>query len=386
MGCNAWAHGKVGERHHLCQQHQYERQYGPHTPAPPPPPPSSSSPPTLFDRPQGCLDQLTIVQRAAIITLAKIGHTRSEIAQEIPCNLNTVGHWVRSWEERRSLEEGERSGRPRCTDAETDEKIDALGEEKKFTVPKLIKNELQLDCSARTVRRRLDEVGLFGRVARAEYVFDDRDIQRRLSFAQGYVQWTATEWGRVIFSDETHIEVFGRSRVWVQRPAGAAFDPKYTCKRMPHSERVSLWGCFCARGIGQADIFVGEFNAAKYTDILQHNLIQTALRFYPREHWWFQQDNAPQHTSHLAQRWFHNHGVDLIDFPPYSPDLNPIENLWVILKRRIEARLARTTEEVEQILREEWEALDTGLLSTLAASMPKRCEEVVTNEGHKASY
>jgi transposase len=81
-------------------------------------------------------------------------------------------------------------------------------------------------------------------------------------------------------------------------------------------------------------------------DILRHNLLQTALHFYPNEHWWFQQDNAPQHTSKLAHRWFHNHGVDLLDLPPYSPDLNPIENLWSILKARVEARLARTTDEV----------------------------------------
>ena len=273
--------------------------------------------------------------------------------------------------------DGDRNGRPRCTDDDIDQSIESLAEEKKFTVPKQIKNELQLECSARTIRRRLDEVGLHGRVSRTEYVFDERDIQRRLSFAEGYTNWTVADWGRVIFSDETHIEVYGRSRVWVQRPSGAAFDPEYVCQRIPHSERVSLWGCFCARGVGQAEIFVGEFDAARYVDILQHNLTQTALHFYPREHWWFQQDNAPQHTAHISQRWFHNHGVDLLDFPPYSPDLNPIENLWSILKARIETRLARTIEEVEQVLKEEWEALDKELLSSLSASMPTRCAAVV---------
>ena len=272
------------------------------------------------------------MQRAAIITLDKIGHPRREIAREIPCNEKTVALWLRRWEEDRSLDDAERSGRPRCTDDETDRSIEAIAEEKKFTVPKQIKNELQLECSKRTVRRRLDEVGLHGRVARTEYVYDDHDIQRRLSFAEGYANWTVADWSRVLFSDETHIEVYGRSRVWVQRPSGAAFDPDYMCQRVPHSDRVSLWGCFCARGVGQAEIFVGEFDAARYVDILQHNLIQTALHFYPREHWWFQQDNAPQHTAHISQRWFHNHGVDLLDFPPYSPDLNPIETLWSILK------------------------------------------------------
>jgi len=304
----------------------------------------------------------------------------------IPCSERSVSHWINRWEATHDLVDADRSGRPRITDQDTDDAIMHEAQETIKTTPRLIKRKLELDVSSRTVRRRLDEVGLFGRVARSEYPFDERDIQRRLSFAQGYGGWTKEDWERVIFSDETHIEVWGRSRVWVQRPAGAAFDPKYFAKRMPHSERVSLWGCFCARGVGQAEIFVGEFNAARYVDILQHNLLQTALHFYPHEAWWFQQDNAPQHTSRAARTWFHNHGVNLLDFPPYSPDLNPIENLWAVLKSRVESRLARTTEEVEHILKAEWEALNTQLLKTYAHSMPQRCAEVVEHQGHKASY
>ena len=346
----------------------------------------SPSPLSLFGRPAGCVDQLTEVERAAIVTLHGLGWLHKDIAHTLKCSENTVSLWVQRWAATHSVADAERSGRPRCTTDDTDAAIEACAEEKKFTVPKLIKQELQLDCSARTIRRRLDEAGLLGRVGATEYAYDERDLQRRLSFAEGYGSWTVADWGRVIFSDETHIEVYGRSRVWVQRPRGERFNPDYLVERVPHSERVSLWGCFCARGVGQAEVFVGEFDAARYVDILQHNLIQTALHFYPREHWWFQQDNAPQHTSRLANRWFHNHGVDLLDFPPYSPDLNPIENLWSILKARVEARLARTMDEVERVLKEEWEALDYELLTSLAHSMPTRCAAVVANRGHKAPY
>ena len=385
-GCTSDAVPEHHAGHHLCSQHQHERRY-PASAAPPCPATAEPSPPaSLFGRPSGCPDQLTTVERAAIVTLHGVGWTGRAIAQELRCSENTVSLWLKRWEETRSLEDSERSGRPRCTDEETDVAIEECAEEKKRTVPKDIKKELQLGCSARTIRRRLDEVGLFGRVGATEYVYDARDIQRRLSFAEGYANWTVADWDRVIFSDETHIEVYGRSRVWVQRPRGKRYDADYLVERVPHSERVSLWGCFCARGVGQAEIFVGEFDAARYVDILQHNLIQTALHFYSREAWWFQQDNAPQHTSHLARRWFHNHGVNLIDFPPYSPDLNPIENLWSILKARVEARLARTMDEVEQVLKEEWEALNKELLASLAHSMPTRCAAVVANHGHKAPY
>jgi len=322
------AHGKAARHKHgsQCNEcHHAAQRLESLPPLPLSPPPSPSPPLSMFGRPSGCIDQLTIVERAAIITLHGIGWTGRHIAQELHCSENTVSLWLKRWEESRSLEDSERSGRPRCTDEETDVAIEEFADEKKRTVPKQVKKELQLDCSARTIRRRLDEVGLYGRVGRTEYVYDERDLQRRLSFAEGYANWSTADWNRLIFSDETHIEVYGRSRVWVQRPVDAAFDPQYLVPHVSHSERVSLWGCFCAKGVGQAEIFVGEFNAPRYVDILQHNLIQTAMHFYPKEHWWFQQDNAPQHTSRLAHRWFHNHGVDLLDFPPYSPDLNPIE-------------------------------------------------------------
>ena len=370
-----------------CHNEQQRLRSLPPLPLSPPPAPSPSCPALgLFGRPNGCIDQLTEVERAAIFTLHQIGWKGQDIAQAIHCSEQTVSLWVNRWRDERSVSDAERSGRPRCTDEETDVAMEEYADEKKRTVPKEIKKELQLECSSRTVRRRLDEVNLLGRVGRREYVFDERDIQRRLSFAEGYANWSMADWDRVIFSDETHIEVYGRSRVWVQRPPGHAFDPEYMVEHVPHSERVSLWGCFCARGVGQAEIFVGEFNAARYVDILQHNLLQTALHFYPHEAWWFQQDNAPQHTSRLAHRWFHNNGVNLLDFPPYSPDLNPIENLWGILKARVETHLARTTEEVERVLKKEWEALNTELLSSLAHSMPTHCAAVVANRGHKASY
>jgi transposase len=78
--------------------------------------------------------------------------------------------------------------------------------------------------------------------------------------------------------------------------------------------------------------------------------------------------------------------VQCIDFPPHSPDLNPIENLWNDLKRRVEKRNARDIEELRLHIDEEWAATDTNLLARLSHSMPKRCKAVVANRGHKTTY
>ena len=141
-----------------------------------------------------------------------------------------------------------------------------------------------------------------------------------------------------------------------------------------------------ARGLGEIEIFTDMLDAAKMRAILQAHLLPSAHRLFPQGEWWFQQDNDPKHTSRVIKRWLFDNGVQCMDFPPYSPDLNPIENLWSDLKRRVEKRNARDVEELEVQLREEWAATDLIFLSHLSHSMVRRCKAVVANHGHKTPY
>jgi transposase len=47
------------------------------------------------------------------------------------------------------------------------------------------------------------------------------------------------------------------------------------------------------------------------------------------------EDNDPKHTSEIAQNWRSAHGIQRIDCSPYSPDVNPKENIWAILKANV---------------------------------------------------
>jgi transposase len=350
------------------------------------PPSPSSPPPTLFDRPHGCIDQLTVEQRSAIIALHKIGKLNKDIALLIPCSERTVSLWVNRWREQHSVTDAERSGRPRCTEEETDVAIEEFADEKVNVVPKDVVRELELPISARTVRRRLDEMGLFGRVQQDEHAYTDENIRRRLSFAEGYSRWTEEDWARVVFSDETHFYLGHHGREYVQRPVSMALDPKYTRKTEQLKGKVSLWGCICAGGLGHAELYIDTLNARKYQSILALNLVSTAHQFWPRGQWWYQQDNASSHTAGTSQVWFHNHGIDLIEWPAWSPDLNPIENLWNDLKRRVYAHHARTMEELEQWIGIEWQATDLNFVSSICRSMSQRLQLLLDNHGHKVSF
>jgi transposase len=339
-----------------------------------------------FGRPAGCCDQLTLVERAAIVTLHGVGWAGRDIAAELRCDEHAVTRWVRRWEETRSLDDGERSGRRRCTTDETDQQIGLLSDKQPTLTPKDIRRELQLPVSPHTISRRLDEIGLWSCVQETEHELTEFDLQRRLAFAHQYESWTEDQWARVFFSDETNFYLGHHGRTYVRRPVGQAHDPKYMRQEAQLHGKVSLWGCICAEGLGHAELYAGSLDSTRHRDILRHNLIASFRQFYPAGPWYFQQDNARFHTTPETITYLHEKGVTLIEWPPWSPDLNPIENLWDVLKARVYARFPQTMEEMEQFIREEWEATDLTFISRVCRSMPRRLQLLLDNSGHKISY
>jgi transposase len=340
----------------------------------------------MFGRPSGCIDQLSLVERAAIVTLHGVGWTGRDIAQEFRCSENTVSLWLKRWEKTRSLEDAERSGRPRCTTDDTDQEMMLYSNSHHKALPRDIQRELELPVSARTVRRRLAEIDLHTFVRRHEHQFTELDLKRRIAFAEGYSHWADKEWGRVLWSDHTLFTLDYQSREYVMRPPGHAYDEEYLEPEERLQGAVWLWGTICADGLGHAELYEGTLDAARYQRILSLNLVKSARVFWPTGQWYYQQDNASPHTAGTTNVWFHTHGIDPLDFPPYSGDLSPAENLWNDLKRRVYAHHPNTMEELEYWIGVEWQATDLAFCKRTCLNMPRRLQLVLANKGHKIKY
>jgi transposase len=342
--------------------------------------------PPLFQQSESICAPLSFMARAGIIVMNKLGFDKADIVRWIGHDVRTIDHWISHYEEHGNVEDEQRSGRPLALVDETNKAIVSLAEERKFITPKDIRSELQLSVSTRTIRRRLDEQGLFGRVARISFPFTEDHIEQRLAFANTHKDWNETKWDTVLFSDETYIVLGGTGQIWVQRPEDTAFLSEYMAQRDPFPEKIGVWGCFSSQGIGAIRIIDGTMDSEFLTDTFYRFMVPAARHMWPVGQWYLLQDNAPYHASRETQTWLHNHGIDCINFPPYSPDLNPIENLWAYLKRRIELRFPSNTTELKQILVEEWESTDPNFLITLAHSMINRCKAVIVCRGFKTKY
>jgi DDE superfamily endonuclease len=68
---------------------------------------------------------------------------------------------------------------------------------------------------------------------------------------------------------------------------------------------------------------------------------------------------------------------EVLDLPSNSPDLNPIENLWGLVKKNVEKRKPQKLKDLEEFIIEEWEVISVEVISNLVNSMRRRCEEVI---------
>ena len=190
--------------------------------------------------------------------------------------------------------------------------------------------------------------------------------------------------------DESPYTVSGSTRFRVWRLPNERYKPVVTRATIKHSERINVWGCFAAHGVGKLYRVPGIMDHHEYHRILQHQLKPSLAALFGKKKCIFQQDNDPKHTAKINKQYLANlesqGKLTWLEWPSQSPDLNPIENLWAIIERQLATRNCYTQAELFDLLREQWESLPTSLLKTLSDSMPHRCQAVIDAKGYPTKY
>jgi transposase len=258
-------------------------------------------------------------------------------------------------------------------------------------VAKKLEEDLGIKVCDRTVRNAFHEAGLGAMEKEAKPKLSSKNIKARLEFAKRHQHWTIDDWKRVIWSDETKVNRFssdGRSWCWVRD--GESRQPRHVKQTVKHGGgSLMIWGCMTAHGPGFICKIEGTMDQHLYKKILKEDLYETMEEYeMDANRVIFQHDNDPKHKAKSVQEWLNEQPFEVLEWPAQSPDLNPIEHLWALLKRRLnqyETPPSGMLELWERIHFQFYKITEDECMR-LYESMPRRVEAVLMAKGMWTDY
>ncbi len=127
-------------------------------------------------------------------------------------------------------------------------------------------------------------------------------------------------------------------------------------------------------------------NAAIYHEILEHFMLPSADKLYGDVDFIFQKDLTPAHTAKGTKSCFNDYGVTVLDWPANSSDLNPIENIWGIVKRKMRDTRPNNADDLKAAIKTTWGSITPEQCHRLIDSMPRRIDAVIHAKGGPTKY
>lgn len=327
---------------------------------------------------------ITATTKSQILLLCEEGYRQNVIARRLSLSCATVNRVIRG------MQSKGRKGPNRKTTRRDDLLLKRLVNCNPFITSSKAKAALPsfYNVSTRTIRRRLQmDLKLPSRMPSKKPLMPKAAVKRRIAFCRKYAHWTPEDWAKVLFSDESTFRQFNNVRGFVRRPPGSnPNDPRFVTTTVKHCPQVMVWGCFSSGGRGGL-YFVPKgatMNSQRYRSVLDDkvpvwmNVLSCEI---------FQHDSAPCHKSKLVTGWLRTNQIEVLDWPSYSPDLNPIENLWAIMKEKISNIEITSLSHLEEVIKKVWcSEISPQLCQNLIFSMPNRIQKVLKNKGHATKY
>lgn len=242
------------------------------------------------------------------------------------------------------------------------------------------------------IRSALLREGFHRRLAMRKPPISEKNQKLRKAWAEEHVKWTMDQWYQILWTDETWITGGRHTRTWVTRRPGEEWHPTCIVERHQRKKGWMFWGCFHGHTKGPGIFWEKDWGSINQESYCQRTvpIIHGYIEMMRREgiHLVLMQDSAPGHAAGDTKQDLAERGIIVIFWPPFSPDLNPIERVWHIMKNYIQDNYPENLsyDKLRAAVKDAWEKVGEFEFRALIESMPARCQAVIDADGLFTKY
>ena len=337
---------------------------------------------------------LTPEQVAQAVLLVEQGRTQREAAATLNVSRSNLKYALKRYRETGRYTRRPGSGGIRCTSTRDDRFIILEVLRNRFLTAVEIRQRLQMirgvNVSERTIRRRMEERDLRARRPARGPELERHHRVARLRFAREHANWTLEEWANVLWTDECKVALRapdGRERVY--RRSGERFIPATTRQTVSfHGGSVTVWGGISSDARTELTIVEGRLNSPRYIEEILQEHVVPYVDFIGAEIFLLMHDNARPHSAQCVEQYLDDVGIRRLQWPARSPDMNPIEHVWDMLKRRVKTspNPPQNLRELKSALMAAWDEIPQMDIKNIIQSMPERMQAVIRARGGNTRY
>ena len=154
-------------------------------------------------------------------------------------------------------------------------------------------------------------------------------------FCQEKRNWTKEDWKKLFSSDETMVVIKNGGKIQTWEKKWQKHVPHLICCEDKKQAAVMFWGCVSSWGEEALIPVLGTIYSVKYIDVFLNYLTPSLTWYFGNHTEIFQQDNASCHALRIVMEYLDKNDIFTLYWPPQSPDLNIIGNIWHMITRNL---------------------------------------------------
>lgn len=334
------------------------------------------------------MPRISVEKRCQVINLHEQGHSHRDIAALVGCTKASAHRIIHAYREEGRIRDAFRSGRQRVTTDFEDLMIVAAVVDEPFLSSADIKRELKLKASEHVIRLRLQEAGLTCWNGNTKLSLTPEFKAMRLRFATEHSGWTAEQWQRVVFTNESTIcckwDKSKKSWRVLQNWNDPVYVRQLTASSYPF---VNVWTMVTYQGLGPiVRVNQGSLTPEEYVKLIDGVMVPFLLDGPFRDgSFVLQQDATSTYGSQPVLDHLKAHDIWQLAWPPKCEDLSAIRSAWGLVKERLwRRRLADPTpDNMWALIEKEWNKLKgmPNLVRSFYSRIPDKIQEVIALQG-----